>query len=96
MLHFNLLKAETAADAARLAADRFQEVICAKPACVGGKHHRGQGYRLHAHDRQHRQDHCKAAPSHAGQVVDAKDFFWFNGFLQIGKPPCRKAARSGL
>ena len=36
MLHFNLLKAETAADAARLAADRFQEVICAKPACVLG------------------------------------------------------------
>ena len=36
MLHFNLLKTETAADAARLAADRFQELICAKPACVLG------------------------------------------------------------
>ena len=60
----------------------------AKAAGVGGKHHRGQCHRLEAHDRQHRQDHCKAAPAYAGQVVDAKDLFWFNGFLQIGKPPC--------
>ena len=36
MLHFNILKAGTAEDAARLAADRFQELICAKPACVLG------------------------------------------------------------
>ena len=60
----------------------------AQTAGVGGKHHRGQCHRLEAHDRQHRQDHRKAAPAHAGQVVDAKDLFWFNGFLQIGKPPC--------
>ena len=60
----------------------------AKAAGVGGKHHCGQCHRLEAHDRQHRQDHRKAAPAHAGQVVDAKDLFWFNGFLQIGKPPC--------
>ena len=68
----------------------------AQTAGVGGKHHRGQRHRLEAHDRQHGQDHCKAAPAYAGQIVDAKDLFWFNGFLQIGKPPCRKAARSGL
>ena len=36
MLHPNILKVETAADAARLAADRFQELICVKPACVLG------------------------------------------------------------
>lgn len=36
MLHFNILKAGTAEDAAHLAADRFQELICAKPACVLG------------------------------------------------------------
>lgn len=60
----------------------------AKAAGVGGEHHRGQRHRLEAHDRQHRQDHRKAAPAHAGQVVDAKDLFGFNGFLQIGKPPC--------
>ena len=36
MLHFNILKADTAEEAARLAADRFQELICAKPACVLG------------------------------------------------------------
>ena len=36
MLHFNILKAGTAEDAALLAADRFQELICAKPACVLG------------------------------------------------------------
>ena len=36
MLHFNILRAETAEDAARLAADRFQELICVKPACVLG------------------------------------------------------------
>ena len=60
----------------------------AKAAGVGGEHHRGQCHRLEAHDRQHRQDHRKAAPAHAGQIVDAKDLFWFNGFLQIGKPPC--------
>ena len=36
MLHFNILKAGTAEDAASLAADRFQELICAKPACVLG------------------------------------------------------------
>ena len=60
-----------------------QPCRCAKPACVGGKHHRGQGYRLHAHDRQHRQDHCKAAAAHAGKIVDAKDFFGFNRVYQI-------------
>lgn len=60
----------------------------AKAAGVGGEHHRGQCHRLEAHDRQHRQDHRKAAPAYAGQIVDAKDLFWFNGFLQIGKPPC--------
>ena len=83
MLHFNLLKAETAADAARLAADRFQEVICAKPACVGGKHHRGQSHRLQPHDRQHRQDHRQTAAAHAGQIMDAEDLFGFNRFYQI-------------
>ena len=40
-------------------------------------------YRLHAHDRQHRQDHCKAAAAHAGKIVDAKDFFGFNRVYQI-------------
>ena len=60
----------------------------AKAAGVSGKHHRGQCHRLEAHDRQYRQDHRKAAPAYAGQIVDAKDLFGFNGFLQIGKPPC--------
>ena len=36
MLHLNICKAETAEEAARLAADRFQELLCTKPACVLG------------------------------------------------------------
>ena len=54
----------------------------AKAACVGGQHHRGQRHGLNAHDRQHRQDHCEAAPPHTGQVVDTKNFFWFSRFQQ--------------
>ena len=38
----------------------------AQTAGVGGKHHRGQCHRLEAHDRQHGQDHRKAAPPYAG------------------------------
>lgn len=36
MLHLNICKAETVEEAARLAADRFQELLCTKPACVLG------------------------------------------------------------
>ena len=36
MLHLNICKAETVEAAARLAADRFQELLCTKPACVLG------------------------------------------------------------
>ena len=36
MLHLKILKAETAAEVGRLAADQFQEVMAAKPACVLG------------------------------------------------------------
>lgn len=36
MLHLNICKAENAEEAARLAADRFQELLCTKPACVLG------------------------------------------------------------
>lgn len=36
MLHLNICKAETVEEAARLAADRFQELLCIKPACVLG------------------------------------------------------------
>ena len=36
MLHLNICKAETVEEAARLAADRFQEMLCTKPACVLG------------------------------------------------------------
>lgn len=36
MLHMNICKAETVEEAARLAADRFQELLCTKPACVLG------------------------------------------------------------
>lgn len=36
MLHPTVLKAETAQDAACLAADLFQETVCADPACVLG------------------------------------------------------------
>ncbi len=43
----------------------------------------GRATGWHAHDRQHRQDHCKAAAAHAGKIVDAKDFFGFNRVYQI-------------
>ena len=36
MLHLNICKVETVEEAARLAADRFQELLCTKPACVLG------------------------------------------------------------
>ena len=36
MLHLKVWKAKDAAEAGRLAADRFQELLCAKPACVLG------------------------------------------------------------
>lgn len=36
MLHLNICKAETVEEVARLAADRFQELLCTKPACVLG------------------------------------------------------------
>ena len=36
MLHLNICKVETVEAAARLAADRFQELLCTKPACVLG------------------------------------------------------------
>lgn len=36
MLHLNICKAENTEEAARLAADRFQELLCTKPACVLG------------------------------------------------------------
>lgn len=36
MLHLNICKAEDTEEAARLAADRFQELLCTKPACVLG------------------------------------------------------------
>ncbi len=36
MLHLKIFKAETAEEVGRLAADQFQEVVCAKPACVLG------------------------------------------------------------
>ena len=36
MLHLKILKAETAAEVGHLAADQFQEVMAAKPACVLG------------------------------------------------------------
>ena len=36
MLHLNICKAETVEEAAHLAADRFQELLCTKPACVLG------------------------------------------------------------
>ena len=36
MLHLNICKAETVEEAARLAADRFQELLCTKPTCVLG------------------------------------------------------------
>lgn len=36
MLHLNICKAETVEETARLAADRFQELLCTKPACVLG------------------------------------------------------------
>lgn len=36
MLHLNICKAEMVEEAARLAADRFQELLCTKPACVLG------------------------------------------------------------
>ena len=36
MLHLKILKAETATEVGRLAADQFQEVMAAKPACVLG------------------------------------------------------------
>lgn len=36
MLHLNICKTETVEEAARLAADRFQELLCTKPACVLG------------------------------------------------------------
>ena len=36
MLHLNICKTETVEEVARLAADRFQELLCTKPACVLG------------------------------------------------------------
>ena len=36
MLHLKVWKAKDAEEAGRLAADRFQELLCAKPACVLG------------------------------------------------------------
>ena len=36
MLHLNICKVETVEEAARLAADHFQELLCTKPACVLG------------------------------------------------------------
>ena len=63
----------------------------AQAAGVGGEHHRGQGHGLHAHDRQHRQDHRQAAPAHTGQIVDAENFFGFNRMYQIREPPYQYA-----
>ena len=55
----------------------------AEAAGVGGEHHGGQGHGLDAHDRQHRQNDSQTAPAHAGQVVDAENFFGFNRSYQI-------------
>ena len=38
--------------------------------------------------RARMEQQMRQYPAYAGQIVDAKDLFWFNGFLQIGKPPC--------
>ena len=64
----------------------------AKATGMGGEHHRGQGHGLVAHDRQHRQDHRKAAAAHAGKIVDAEDFFRFIRFQQKGTSFAQAAA----
>ena len=66
----------------------------AQTARVGGKHYRGQGHRLHAHDRQHRQDDRQTAAAYAGKIVDAENFFGFNRVYQIRGPPCQYAVRA--
>ena len=64
--------------------DKLNETVqpcrCAQTARVGGEHHSGQGHRLAAHNGQHRQDDRQAAPAHAGEVVNAENFFRFSRF----------------
>ena len=54
----------------------------AKPARMGREQHSGQRHRLHAHDRQHRQDDCQTAPPHPRKVVDAENFLRSRQFQQ--------------
>ena len=59
----------------------------AKTAGVGRENDRRQSNGLNAHDRQDRQDDGKTAPTDAGQIVDAENFFRFVMFQQKKWPP---------